>query len=831
MSRFVIYPHAPWCVLASRVSLLLFLTGILVLPGALRAQDSQDPDDLRANWRAVVDKHAAEIKSLESQETELLAETGQLEATHHKLVEDAAKKTVVSFIVDFVYGVIPLGKYLIFPPLVMMLILLIWRPSSLLAYFKLSRIPHAFKVPDGELAVNAKLKIALLIAVGLFLLLNGGLAFAQEKVERPAYKSSAREVVEFLKGDASKKLHIRLKRLVGHKDARVRVNGRDGVPANLPAPGRVQNGSFYHYVLLAAFELEAGNTATGSSMLQKALENLPRKDREFRIWLIQLVRYVFGMASPIAEREPLKELSLRHLSDVMSLVELGKAVESKDAEFAAQLLERANDKAKDPSELLLVFHYRKASGLIENPDEEWAALLEKVQNTRQAEIVFKVFLSAKYLKMEDMASSAMDRLVALKLGRRDLFKYGQELVLAGHAPQGVSLFEALIQKSKRSSHLHELIAFASARSMSTLRDKAFFAALEHASSYDAAYALLKIARAEQLDLTKAFTKALSGATRLSQVEQLIEFADRMNLKDLADLARAESVGLMRHFDDMVEHLKKAIEAKSMDVAARIAHKINEKHERKSVPLDLLPKSQFVIPFYKGKVQMGVVAATLLFITGKQTQGLTAIEHLVSKNFDGIILGLEDMQRYWDALLFVNALDIYQQMLAAQGYEEARQAVNEVESWALVQAGLTLPLPPGAEERLSEVKNQHARLKARVESLQHRKATLISGIKEAGDELARAHARLAAHILYVITLFCLVLLATWIAIIGGLQSAAAVKRYRTFAFFARFFEIIGWLQCTTIVLIPVGIASILCGQAMGIFGTRHDNYAPSALDNP
>lgn len=809
--------------LASGFCSLLLLSLAVTTP--VTAEPTAVPTDLRASWRTVVDTAEAESVTLEAQRVALEAETGALDQERDGLLKQAAEQTFLAWVAGLVFDAIPLGKYLVFPPLLLLALLLALRPASVLRYFDLSDIPTAFKLPLGQRVTSKGLRIALLAVVLIALLTNAGLALADEAPPAGTYRTGASELVQYLKGDPQTRLRLQVERLLEVPNGRIRVDGRNGVPATFPAPGSVQSGSFYHHVLLAAFHIDAGDVAGGRAFLAQALDNLPSKSREFRSWLIELIRYVYSLTTPLDETARLKELALSQLSDVMSLVELGKVVEAKDAAFAAQLLELANKKAREPSELLLVFHYRKAGGLIEDPDKEWAELVEKVQTTTNAEALLKVFLAARYLKIDDMATSAIDRLAALKLSHRERMSFGTELVLAGHAVEGERLLRLVVEQASQSTSLHELISFASERSMVPLRDAAFARSLELVRSFEDGGRLLGLAKREQLPLREPFLKALANANRLDQVNGLITFAEENSLKDLEDLARAESVGLMRSFGDMVEALKSALDAQSMDVAVRIAQKINEQYERKSVPLELFPKTDLIIPFYKGKVQFGLVVAALYYTTGRAPEALAAIEHLVSRNFVGLLLGMEDMRDRWDAMLFINALDIYQQILEKAKHDEARRAVNDVESWVLQQSGLELPLPEGAEERVAQATARRDGLKQQVEALTERKAHLVAGIEAAKQAVSEAKTRMVAYAAYTITATLLLLLALWIAIIGGLQAAAAVVRFRTFAFFARVFEIIGWLACTTLVLAPLGLIWVVGGQAMGLFCNTAYNAAP------
>lgn len=791
---------------------------VLALP-TYAEQATGAPTLDRGNWHATISELE---KQADEQDKKAEALRQASEALEPKVVAAealAGERAVISVAADWIMERLPAGYWVTLASLLVLVLLLWRRPHIILDLLRFDRALAAFKDQHGNGPIDrALLRKVLLGVVIALLLLNGGLAFAKQ----PSTQTYAAETLRYLNGDAGTRTTIRLQRLTRHPGQRLTVHALPGAPDYFPTPGRIKSGSFEHHASLAVRLFIEGDEAGANAEIDAALAASRPRKRDFAVWLLALLKYNFERAKPLAAASALKTLAETELKDVLSLVDLGRVAKQRDPEFAGRLLEVANTNAKQLDEVLLVFHYRKSQGLIVDPDAEWATLLSRVEATTSPNMLVKVFLSARYLKMQDIAKSSFDRLKSMALKASVAESLGQELQVSGHVEEAKTLLGMAIAKTSKAGDFHSLIAFTNGVGMNALRDQALSGAVNACRRFSEARSLLDLCAEQDLKLGDAFQRGLGLATRLSDTESLIAFAKERNDADLEKLARVESVGMLRSFKDMLPALREAIAAKTLDVAVMISAKINEKYATKWVPARLLPDTRLNEPFFDGTVHMGVVHAMLLHDTNQAAQAAASVESFLQDYYDYIIF--DEVGRWGSGAMkrLINDLDVYDQLLKATGSEAASAAVTGVESLLLTAAGLTLPSPPGVDRKIAELHQKVAAGKEAVAQAKAAKIALDERLTAAEHQVATASRKLIKHVMFVSTVFLLLLLGFLLSASGGLQAAANAERYRTYTFLARFIELIGWCVCATIALAPIGFAAVLAGQGLGMLSSVQEN---------
>lgn len=112
------------------------------------------------------------------------------------------------------------------------------------------------------------------------------------------------------------------------------------------------------------------------------------------------------------------------------------------------------------------------------------------------------------------------------------------------------------------------------------------------------------------------------------------------------------------------------------------------------------------------------------------------------------------------------------------------------------------------KKLNDAKANYSKIEGSVNALRARINALENKIRHLKRAFLFRELRLLALVIVALGMIIFSFINAW-------QRTANVERYRAFAFLGKFIENIGWCQCFTIVLIPIGVLNILMGQFMWI----------------
>jgi hypothetical protein len=102
---------------------------------------------------------------------------------------------------------------------------------------------------------------------------------------------------------------------------------------------------------------------------------------------------------------------------------------------------------------------------------------------------------------------------------------------------------------------------------------------------------------------------------------------------------------------------------------------------------------------------------------------------------------------------------------------------------------------------------------RVDNLKQAKEQLIKQLGEVSGEIVRKRARFFLSVLRYVSFFGAVLLILYGCATRAWQYSKDISRHKTFAAFFKYIENIGWVQCFSVILFPIGIINVVVSQLM------------------